>query len=304
MLASAVVACSLVTFDMAVARAQAPPPPPPPPPAPTFAPLTIHGAKHFVDVGGRRLDARVYGTGVAPVVLVSGFRAPQEYWNPVVPGLAEATTVVTYDRAGYGKSERGTRALDGLETARDLHVLLRGVKVDGPYVLVGHSYGGRIVRLFASAYPGEVAGMVLEESTHEDAIDAQRAVLSGKDLETYDAMTAPFRAVVAEPRTESEFMPMTSAQLRSSAPLPRVPLIVITSSSRGLGLPPGFSEDGQRRLIEAAMELQKRLASLIPGAEHVLVEGVGHNVHVDRPAAVLGPILRLVHTIRETAKRP
>jgi pimeloyl-ACP methyl ester carboxylesterase len=266
--------------------------------------LTIRGVEHFPDVGGRHLDARVYGAGAPPVVLVSGFRAPQEYWNPIVPGLAEVTTVVTYDRAGYGKSERGTRPVDGLGTARDLHALLQEIRVSGPYVLVGHSYGGRIVRLFASTYPGEVAGLVLEEATHEDAMDAQREVLSGRDLETFDARTAPFRTVVPEPHTERDFMPATVTQLRASAPLPQVPFVVITSSSRRLGLPAEFSEDGQKRLVEVALELQKRLASLVPGAEHIPVEGVGHNVHLDRPEAVLVPILRLVKTVRDGAKQP
>ena len=192
----------------------------------------------MVDVGGRRLHCFVYGSGGPTVVLVSGFQAPQEYWNPVVPGIAEITTVVTYDRAGYGKSERGDPPVHGRRSADDLHVLLGKLGVPKPYLLVGHSYGGRIVRLFASAYPADTAGLILEEAGHEDLPDAQLAALTGKDRETLAAMIAPYRTRVPDPRTETDYMPVTVEQLRESGPLPRVPLVVITAASRGSGLPP------------------------------------------------------------------
>ena len=126
----------------------------------------------MIDVGGRRLHCAVYGSGGPTVVFVSGFQAPQAYWNPVVPGIAEITTAVTYDRPGYGKSERGDRPVHGLQAADDLHVLLGKLGVSKPYLLVGHSYGGRIVRSFAAAYPADTAGLILEEAGHEDLPDA------------------------------------------------------------------------------------------------------------------------------------
>ena len=274
------------------------PPPPPPPPAVKIPPLTIRGAEHMVDVGGRRLNCFVYGSDGPTVVLVSGFQAPQAYWNPIVPGLAEVATVVTYDRAGYGKSERGGLPVHGLQTAADLHALLGELDVPKPYLLVGHSYGGRIVRLFASAYPSDVAGLVLEEASHEDLPDAQLAALSGRDRETLASMIAPFRATPADPRTETDYMATTVEQLRRSGPLPRVPLIVITSASRGSGLPPVFGPESQARLAEVAMAMQRKLVELLPDAEHILVEGAGHNAHVDKPEAVLAPIRAMVARLR------
>jgi pimeloyl-ACP methyl ester carboxylesterase len=264
-------------------------------------PLTIKGIERMVDVGGRRLHCFVYGSGGPTVVLVSGFQAPQEYWNPVVPGIAEITTVVTYDRAGYGKSERGDPPVHGRRSADDLHVLLGKLGVPKPYLLVGHSYGGRIVRLFASAYPADTAGLILEEAGHEDLPDAQLAALTGKDRETLAAMIAPYRTRVPDPRTETDYMPVTVEQLRESGPLPRVPLVVITAASRGSGLPPVFSPENQAKLTEVAMAMQKKLAALIPGGEQVLVEGAGHNVHLDRPEAVLAPIRAMIVRVRAPA---
>ena len=170
----------------------------PSPPAVKIPPLTIKGVERMVDVGGRRLHCFIYGSGGPTVVLVSGFQAPQEYWNPVVPGIAEITTVVTYDRAGYGQSETGDLPVHGRRSADDLHVLLDKLGVPKPYLLVGHSYGGRIVRLFASGYPADTAGLILEEAGHEDLPDAQLAALTGQDRETLAAMIARLRAPAAK----------------------------------------------------------------------------------------------------------
>jgi len=306
-LAAVVVAAAVGVAEVSAALGQATPsqrssqsqsPPPPPPPAMKIPPLTIKGAEQMIDVGGRRLHCVIYGSGGPTVVLVSGFQAPQAYWNPVVPGIAEITTVVTYDRAGYGKSERGDLPVHGRQAAVDLHVLLGKLGVRKPYLLVGHSYGGRIVRLFAAAYPAETAGLILEEASHEDLPDAQLEALTGKDRETLAAMIAPYRTTVPNPRTETDYMLATVEQLHQSGPLPRVPLTVITSASRGSGLPLVFSPESQARLTDVAMTMQKKLADLIPGAEQILVEGVGHNVHVDKPEAVLAPIRAMIARLR------
>jgi pimeloyl-ACP methyl ester carboxylesterase len=266
-------------------------------------PIKVKGAERMIDVGGRRLHSVVYGSGGPTVVLVSGFQAPQSYWNPVVDGIAGLATVVTYDRAGYGQSERGDRPVHGQQSAADLRVLLDQLDVPRPYLLVGHSYGGRVVRLFASAYPGDTAGLLLEEAGHEDLPDAQLAALDGKDRETLASMIAPFRKTTPDPRTETDYMAETVEQLRQSGPLPRVPLVVITAASRGSGLPEVFSPASQAKLTEAAMAMQKKLVELIPGGEHILVEGAGHNVHLDRPEAVIGPIRAMIARVKERGGR-
>jgi len=279
------------------------PPSPPPPPAVKIPPLAIKGAEQMMDVGGRRLHCIVYGSGAPTVVFVSGFQAPQTYWNPVVPGIAEITTVVTYDRPGYGKSERGDRPVHGRQAADDLHVLLGKLGVSKPYLLVGHSYGGRIVRLFAAAYPADTAGLILEEAAHEDLPDAQLEALTGKDRETLAAMIAPYRATVPDPRTETDYMAETVEQLRRSGPLPHVPLTVITGASSGSGLPAVFSPENQARLTRVAMAMQEKQTDLVPGGEQVLVEGAGHNVHLDKPEAVLAPIRAMIVRLRGQPKK-
>jgi hypothetical protein len=99
----------------------------------------------MVDVGGRKLHCCVYGSGSPTVVLSSGLEAPQVYWNPVIPDLAAKTTVLTYDRAGIGKSEIGDLPAHGEQSAQDLHVLLDKLGLPKPDIPVGHSWDRLII---------------------------------------------------------------------------------------------------------------------------------------------------------------
>jgi pimeloyl-ACP methyl ester carboxylesterase len=298
---AAVLLAGLMHAPGARGQAPAPPPPPPPQPAVEVAAIDTPREESMVDVGGRRLRCVRYGKGVPAVVLISGFRAGQVYWNPLVPTLAGAATVVTYDRPGYGTSELGTAPNHGLQAAADLHRLLHAIGVPAPYVVVGHSYGGRIARLFASTYPDTVAALLLEETTHEDVLDEQLKALEGPDREQLAAMSASFRQRVASPRTEAEYMLDTLEQLRASAPLPPVPLVVLWATDGG-GLPKVFTAEGEVRLREVNARMQQRLAALVPNGRLIGIPGVGHNVHLEKPEAVLEPLLALIEQVKSGAR--
>jgi pimeloyl-ACP methyl ester carboxylesterase len=126
----------------------------------------------LVDVGGHRLFISCTGTGSPTVVLESGLGQGSAYWARIAPTVATTTRVCAYDRAGRGSSEPATGAMDGAAIARDLHALLAASGNAGPYVLVGHSSGGVYVRVFAAAYPDEVAGVVLldAQSPHATSV--------------------------------------------------------------------------------------------------------------------------------------
>ncbi|MCK6530676.1 alpha/beta hydrolase [Myxococcota bacterium] len=130
--------------------------------------LPIPGRK--VDVGGYRLHATDDGAGTPVVVVITGAGDCSYSWTYVRRQVAAFARIVTYDRPGLGSSDRGPpphprRSVDELRT------LLGELGASGPYVLVGHSLGGLMARLYAASYPGEVAGMVLVDSTHEGLWD-------------------------------------------------------------------------------------------------------------------------------------
>jgi pimeloyl-ACP methyl ester carboxylesterase len=120
-----------------------------------------------VDIGGRSLNLYCSGEGSPTVVFDSGRGLPGYSWLLVQPGVAELTRACWYDRAGYGWSDAAPapHRIDAI--AEDLHRLLQVGGVPPPYVLVGHSFGGLDVRMYYELYPGEVAGMVLVDPSHE-----------------------------------------------------------------------------------------------------------------------------------------
>src|SRR4029079_8879704 len=87
-------------------------------------------------------------------------------WGWVQPEIARITRVVAYDRAGFGWSDPGSEPRDALHNVHELHTALAKAGIAGPYVLVGHSYGGPVARVFTSEYPDEVAGMVFVDPRH------------------------------------------------------------------------------------------------------------------------------------------
>jgi pimeloyl-ACP methyl ester carboxylesterase len=113
------------------------------------------------DVGGHRLHVNVAGQGSPVVVLEAGIAASSLSWALVCKKIAGFTTVLTYDRAGFGWSDLAPRPSTALDSARDLALLLDKAEIRGSLLLVGHSYGGLIVRIFQQEFPGRIAGLVL-----------------------------------------------------------------------------------------------------------------------------------------------
>ena len=104
------------------------------------------------------------------VVIDAGLSGASYDWEHVAFGIAAFTTVCTYDRAGYGWSDSGPRPRTSQRAVAELRTLLREAKVSPPYVLLGHSWGGLNVRLYASQHLEEIAGLVLVDALNMDLL--------------------------------------------------------------------------------------------------------------------------------------
>ncbi len=122
----------------------------------------------LVDVGGFRLHLNCTGKSGPTVVLIAGAGDFSFDWGLVQPDVSRFTCVCSYDRAGLAWSDPGPTPRTMGQDASELHTLLKAARVEAPYVLVGHSIGGLIARVYAEQYADDVAGMVLVDSTHED----------------------------------------------------------------------------------------------------------------------------------------
>jgi pimeloyl-ACP methyl ester carboxylesterase len=122
----------------------------------------------LIDVGGRRLHLYCIGVGSPTVVLESGLGSPSPVWSKIQAQVAPRTRVCAYDRAGTAWSDACPGSRDPARIAEELKTLLDDAGVEGPFVLVGHSFGGLYARAFQNLFPERVTGLVLLDATHED----------------------------------------------------------------------------------------------------------------------------------------
>jgi pimeloyl-ACP methyl ester carboxylesterase len=254
----------------------------------------------LIDVGDHRLHLHCTGSGSPTVVLEAGGGAMSSDFGLIAPAVGGTTRVCVYDRAGRGWSESAQTAPHGIQIAADLHTLLQRAQVPGPYVLAGHSFGGLYAQIFAALYPGEVAGMVLIDSTARDA-DASGYAVRPYVMDRVFAIVAaaaqlgPARLFGATGRdflsTIHEYADAGDAvkQAASLADFGDKPLLVLTA-------PVGSGA--------AWFEAQDQLARLSANSAHRIVEGASHQSLVSDPddaAATAQAILAVVSSVRSGA---
>ena len=171
----------------------------------------------LVDIGGRRLHLNCSGEGSPTVVLESGERDLSLVRALVQPDVAPFARVCSYDRAGYAWSDAGPEPRTITQIVFELHRLLGAAGEKGPYVMAGASVGGDMVRAYAHQYPGDVAGMVLVDSVHEDDV-----ILDGNKMcrlrDTAQKRAIPPVKTGPEPVAEGETLVWKQTKVTSFSP--------------------------------------------------------------------------------------
>lgn len=272
--------------------------------------------------GGRRLWLECRGTGGPTVVLEAGAGNDADSWDTVglspgqtreavLPAVARFARVCAYDRPGtVGEADQRSRSdpapmpRTAADIVADLHALLVAAKVPGPYVLVGHSFGGLTSRLYATTYPDEVVGLVLVDAAHEDWYQAVRAALSPEQRAEYDRLAAEGPPELADdPNHERLDTDASALEMRDAAaasPLRPMPLAVVTHG-RPWDWPAGYPAN---ELETTWRTLQERLAGLTPDARLVVAEGSGHFIPGDRPDAIVDAVREVVDAVRDPGSWP
>jgi pimeloyl-ACP methyl ester carboxylesterase len=236
------------------------------------------------DIGGRRLRVVTSGHGIPAVILEAGSGCSSQIWRAVQEQAGEFTATYSYDRAGHGASDPGEPwTLDGW--VADLEAWLRAAPVPPPYLLVGHSLGGHIVRAFAARHPAEVAGLILVDVRHEDLYPRLPPVFL-----TRLAELAPY---------DSERAREADALVRAMPGQDHLPQTVITHG-RADWIPDEFGLD-QVILDQAELAWQQhqvQLAAASSQARLVAAEASGHLVPLDQPELIVGEIRAMVATAR------
>lgn len=246
----------------------------------------------LVGTDGKQVHIRCVGGGDTTTLLLSGFGGDTTSWVTVEPALATHTRVCSYDRPGTGISDPATSTVTFRTQATDLHALLETVGEPGPYVVVGHSFGGAESVMFASLFADEVDGLVLIDAsptTWPEALCAvpeggseAAAILSGVCTDTFP------------PNGNSEQLDVIAAfaEVGQIGSLGTLPMAVITAMSREL--PAGLAASEADRLAQTWNEGQQDWLKLSPDAHLVSVDHSGHHIHIDQPTVVIDEIIRLI----------
>jgi pimeloyl-ACP methyl ester carboxylesterase len=251
----------------------------------------------WFDVGGRRLFLRCAGHRSPTLVFEGGLTTD---WYQLQNQLAPFTRVCSYDHPNgpWSRSNPAPTPRTARDYVADLHTLLRVARVPGPYVLAGHSNGGLFTQLYASAHPGQVAGLVLIDAVHPAYHQRRLAML--KPLvppEVWqalrrDAMTPQHRLLDPERVDIWTSERQTRVALRRS-PLRPMPLVVL---AHGRPEDPGapFVEQDERLW----RQLQRELAHLVPGGRLVIATESSHDIQHEQPELVLDAIRDVVRAVR------
>ena len=264
----------------------------------------------LIDVGGYRLHLYCTGDAGPTVVLDYGLGGSYLDWYLVQPEVAQFARVCSWDRSGYGWSERSPRRQVPSLIAEELHTLLEKAGEKPPFILVGHSLGAFDVRMYAHRYPEQVAGIVLVDGAvpEEDVPFTWRSRWQLKLLQ----YTAPFglprwrrwctggpeairpmkqafscRSKVFRAYYEQwAAYPQSADEVRKLGSLGDLPLVVIARDPKRNAKPdgsvPAHEQDWQQQ--------QQQLVRLSTRSTYIIAQGSSHSVPLDRPDVVVEAI--------------
>lgn len=264
-----------------------------------FSVLADDYAKHlpkipgqYIDLGSHRLHYRCEGRGSPTIVVDNGIAGSATQWYEVQSQLSKKFRTCVYDRAGYVWSEPGPAPRTTRQIAEELKALLLASDETGPYVIVGHSFGGFTAMRMAEIFASDIAGLVLVDSSTPDVLfdeTLQRDHLinpiaegaaTGNDsvpqtsLEMARFLNSRRKALFVQMDEISNFQD-SARQVAQTDALRNLPLLILARDP---------SVDAQNRLREQRWrEAQRNLAKLSNISEFHLAKGSDHFIHLRKP---------------------
>jgi len=254
--------------------------------------------EQLTEIAGGKLHSVKAGDGPYAVIFEAGFVSDLSVWQRVVPSIAKNAQVLIYSRAGVGKSPARDHALNLTEHVEDLKQLIAANKITKPLILVGHSYGGWVVRQFAAANPKLVAGLVLVDPAIENLevelnkLDAKKVL---EDQQRLNQM-APPSAKADLALVQAIF---TQAKLPNQNPLPDVPTQLLTSVM--VPRNPFFQETAPA--LQVKRELHQKFMQQFSNASHIVTSRSGHHIQMEEPHLVIAAIEQVMLGLQKESEK-
>jgi pimeloyl-ACP methyl ester carboxylesterase len=247
----------------------------------------------LVKVGSYRLNFKVIKGSSLNILLEAGGGMDSTEWTKIAPVLAQKTgaTVISYDRAGFGKSDLPDIPYDMREEVDWLWQALKQLDLDKNLILAGHSYGGWLIRLIASEHPEAIKGMVFVDPFTNELVEAlgveylDEHPMAGKlpfDTSHPENLSRMERALLR--MVGKGLGPKIEVMKKTSVP-PGIPVRIITCGKKFLPKP----EEQQ-----AWRKAHEDLAASIEGAVLLVAEKSAHMIPWSQPEIIINAIVEII----------
>jgi pimeloyl-ACP methyl ester carboxylesterase len=237
------------------------------------------------DVGGHKLHLRCEGTsspGSPTIVYLHGLGGDGSDIKSINSPLASRARVCTYDRLNVGRSDSDPGRHTGADSVADLHALLAAAGVQGPYLLVGFSFGGLLAIMYAGTYPDQVMGLVSLDGSLPTDDQVDQLIPAGERTQ-----------VMAEQEANQERVEFYRTTDQAKALVAKVPDVPVTYlAARPVELPPNWPVERMQAFIHAK---QLQFTKTVPKGRLVEVQS-SHDVDLEKPELVIQEIRRLLAT--------
>jgi pimeloyl-ACP methyl ester carboxylesterase len=254
----------------------------------------------FIPVGASSLFMMQAGQGKPIVILEAGAGEDSTTWKDIVPLVAQFSQVVVYDRAGLGRSTGSLPPRTALHLVDDLHSLLQASQLQGPYLLVGHSLGALLCRLYTQQYRHEVIGLVLLDGPHPDQGKRFTHALIESGWQNH-ALVQPIlnmaSGVAPEHHPEGLDFAKSLIQVDQMQTFGDLPLIIVSSGKSQAEEMPDIPVQAALAFDRAWNEMQYELTKLSTRGTHLTARKSGHYIHYDEPELVVEAIHQIIKSL-------
>ena len=240
------------------------------------------------------------GRGQPTVIIETGLGSGLDSYDTLQTEISKVTRVLSYDRSGLGESSKSPNSRTLPNYINELKLLLEKENILPPYILVGHSLGGLIIRYYTHQFPEEVVGLVFIDCIHEDWFEYFRTTHSKEEVDLFNGTLDHYRnqseGVVKEEWEQFEY----NMEIIRGIEIPQnIPTRIITATQYGkdqqnLGYHP---ED-----MKVWAKMQARIINNVKDAKQIITDISGHSIQFSEPELIINAVKELIEIYENNQK--